>query len=446
MVMAFRTRTYCSPYGATQTPGGGGGGGGGTPSGPVITVQPSNQSVDENNTFAFSVTATGVAPLSYAWCEWTDAGPIQIPGGTATSWGGTATAALNGKRYRVQVTDANGKWVWSNVVTLTVNSTNPYTVPVFTTQPPAAPQFTVLTQGTLYAAASGNPTPTLAWQEYVANQWQTIVSGLGGSAGGPGSWGNFSGENTSTLVLGTGNTLKLVDNGRTFRCYASNSMGTAASTSSVIAVNQGSQNENLCQIGCAQLTFSSVQCKIQTDVSTTGLTQYRPGSVTSCSTDNGYAYESFGAMSYDSNFSTGSKARVETVWGQPSQNGDSVFTMGVFLGFSAHTFVGAPNLKIVWGANAVMDGKTAGGALNQSVLQLQIYNNGALVSTQTWTGASTLNALAGQTTSIALPSGFNMIGGTSTQLSWTLFNRADKSQSSDQFSSVTINEIYIEGT
>jgi hypothetical protein len=93
-----------------------------------------------------------------------------------------------------------------------------------------------------------------------------------------------------------------------------------------------------------------------------------------------------------------------------------------------------------------MDGKTAGGALNQSVLQLQIYNNGALVSTQTWTGASTLNALAGQTTSIALPSGFNMIGGTSTQLSWTLFNRADKSQSSDQFSSVTINEIYIEGT
>ena len=435
MVMTMRTRTLCSPFGATQAPGGGGGGGGGSPAGPVITGQPSNTTVNENANFSFTVTATGVAPLAYQWCYWTDSGPITLPGGTSTSWSGVGTIDLDGKKYRVLVTDANGKWVWSNIVTLAVSSTNPAAAPTFTTQPTNI-SVSESSTGTLYAVASGNPTPTLAWQEKIGSNWTSIVSGIA-------PWSNFSGETTSTLTLGTGGTLKLSDSGRIFRCHAANNQGTANSNQVTLTVNQGSSNIVLCQIGAASMTLQAQ--RPQVTVLTTGLTQYRPSGVSPCSTDIGFAYESFSAVSWDANFSTGSMARVETLWGYPSQNGDSLFLMGSFYNLGAKTFTGIPNLQLVFGNVSVQDGKTAAGAVNQSILQLQVYNSGSLVTTKTWTGAAAINALSGQTVSVPMPNNWAMAGGNSTQLSWALYSRADKSQQSDHFNFVTINELYVEG-
>lgn len=441
MVMSIRPRTYCSPFGATQPPGGGGGGGGGSPAGPVITSQPADTAVDSGVTYAFYVTATGVAPLSYNWGNWTDSGFIQLPGGTSTSWSGTATDADNGRKFRVLITDANGKWVMSNIATLTVNSTTPASAPSFTATGGVQPSnvtVTELSTATLYAVAVGNPTPTHAWQEYRGGTWQSIVPGIS-------PWSNFAGADTHTLTMGTGNTLTLADSGRQFRCHASNNQGTADSTTATLTVQQSASNVNMCQPGLATMQMTTYAPQV--DVIVSGLTQYRPTTVTASSTDNGYSYESFSAVSWDGSSATGSMARVETLWGYPSGNGDSVFSMGTFYGITGHTFTGIPNLKVVFGGVSVQDGKTTGGALNQSILQLQIYDSSLPggVATVTWTGAAAINALGSTTYTRAMPNNWAMTGSTTTQLVWTLYSRADKSTTSDHFNYVTINEIYFEG-
>jgi hypothetical protein len=89
-----------------------------TPSAPMITTQPSNQTVTTGQAATFSVVATGTAPLNYQWQK----GSTPIAGATAASYTSAATTASdNGTAFRVVVSNAAGS-ATSNAATLTVNS------------------------------------------------------------------------------------------------------------------------------------------------------------------------------------------------------------------------------------------------------------------------------------------------------------------------------------
>lgn len=91
---------------------------------PVITVQPTNQSVSEGGSAVFSVTATvDEGAISYQWQVNTGGGWSDIGGATSSSYNTGATSlSQDGYLYRVVVTaDMSGVGVTSNSVTLTVS-------------------------------------------------------------------------------------------------------------------------------------------------------------------------------------------------------------------------------------------------------------------------------------------------------------------------------------
>jgi len=85
---------------------------------PVITQQPSNQTVTVGQTATFSVAATGTLPLTYQWQK----GTTAIAGATSASYTTPATtSADNGSQFKVVVSNVLGN-APSNTVTLTVNA------------------------------------------------------------------------------------------------------------------------------------------------------------------------------------------------------------------------------------------------------------------------------------------------------------------------------------
>src|SRR5271155_2467553 len=98
------------------------------PAVPLITQQPSNQTVNAGQTASFSVMAVGVAPLTYQWQK--DMTPIS--GATSASYTTLpTTTADNGSQYRVVVSNANGN-ATSNAATLTVSTATAATIDVLT--------------------------------------------------------------------------------------------------------------------------------------------------------------------------------------------------------------------------------------------------------------------------------------------------------------------------
>ncbi|MGA8149280.1 MAG: LamG-like jellyroll fold domain-containing protein, partial [Gallionellaceae bacterium] len=94
-------------------------GGGGkcfTPVAPVVTMQPTNQTVVEGQTATFSVNATGTRPLNYQWMLNT----TNLAGATNASLILTNVQLTNAGNYTVTVTNAYGSVTSSNAL-LTVN-------------------------------------------------------------------------------------------------------------------------------------------------------------------------------------------------------------------------------------------------------------------------------------------------------------------------------------
>lgn len=100
----------------------------GTPTGgtvvyaPVITANPTSQTVTEGEAAEFSVTATG-DNLSYQWQQSTDNGQswTNIDGATGASYATeVSTASMNGYQYRCVASNSAGS-VTSSAATLTVN-------------------------------------------------------------------------------------------------------------------------------------------------------------------------------------------------------------------------------------------------------------------------------------------------------------------------------------
>lgn len=142
---------------AAATGGGGGGGGGGIGGGggggtiataPIITTQPTSQSVIEGTAVSFLVNAAGTAPISYQWQR----NGSALTGATLNTYAIPNVKAENAGAYAVVVSNTAGSTT-SSIAALTVNAL--LTPPAITTQPVAqtgpiggSATFTVVATGT----------------------------------------------------------------------------------------------------------------------------------------------------------------------------------------------------------------------------------------------------------------------------------------------------------
>ena len=91
---------------------------------PSITANPSNQTVAAGQPFSFSASASGTPTPDVQWQTSSGGGGafIDIPGATVPTYGGTATTADNGHKFRAVFTNTAGS-ATSTAATLTVTST-----------------------------------------------------------------------------------------------------------------------------------------------------------------------------------------------------------------------------------------------------------------------------------------------------------------------------------
>ncbi len=146
---------------------------------PVITTNPANISVTAGQSAAFSVTASGTAPLSYQWCK--NAAPIG--GATASSYTTPATTTNDsGAAFNVIVTNAYGA-VTSSVAVLTVNP-----APTGGVSATGGTVTNYVENGTNFTAhVFTNTAPTNLQVTVGGNVAVLIVAGGGGGGGGGGS-------------------------------------------------------------------------------------------------------------------------------------------------------------------------------------------------------------------------------------------------------------------
>jgi hypothetical protein len=178
----------------------------GTSTVPVITTQPTSQSVTYNAWVTFTAAASGNPTPTKQWQVSTNGGSTWAN----TNFSFVASTSDNGYEYRAVFTNTAGS-ATTNTATLTVApETSPNWVPVITTQP-TSQSVTYDAVVMLIAAASGNPTPTAQWQ----------VSTNGGS-----TWANTS----VPFVAITS------DNGNEYRAVFTNAAGSATTNTATLTV------------------------------------------------------------------------------------------------------------------------------------------------------------------------------------------------------------------
>lgn len=202
---------------AVACSGSGGGGSHETPTAaPVFTTQPADQIVAAGQPATFTVAASGTPAPSCAWEKSTDGGNswASIGGASGATYSFTTAVGDDGAQFRATAANGVGTATTSRAATLTV-----HWAPVFTTQPashavtsPAAATFTV--------AVNANPTATL--------QWQSSPDGA--------TWTDLPGATSASHATGATRTR---DNGRQFRCVATNTVSSANSDPATLAVNAG---------------------------------------------------------------------------------------------------------------------------------------------------------------------------------------------------------------
>ena len=176
---------------------------------PSITTQPSNQTVTLGQTAAFTVTASGTAPLSYQWRKNT----TNISGATAASYTTPATSSAdNATKFDVVVSNSAGS-ITSAQATLTVNAAP--VAPTITTQP--VNQTVTAGQTATFSVAASGTAP-------LSYQWQ------------------MNGSNISAATAATYTTpvTAVANSGEQFRVVVSNSVGSIPSNTALLTVNPGS--------------------------------------------------------------------------------------------------------------------------------------------------------------------------------------------------------------
>ena len=179
---------------------------------PSITTQPANLTVNEGETAAFTIAASGSPLPSVQWWRSTNNGNTwgTLPGAISTTLSFTAQKADNNNRYRAVVSNTCGA-ATSLAAILTVEYG-----PVVTTHP----QTQTVNAGTLVtftAAADGNPAPTVQWQ----------LSTDDGSI-----WNDISGATSTSYSF----TTSAAQNGYQYRAVFTSSWGTATSEAATLTV------------------------------------------------------------------------------------------------------------------------------------------------------------------------------------------------------------------
>jgi len=176
------------------------------PVAPTITTQPASQTVTAGQTAAFTVVATGTAPLSYQWSR----SGATIAGATSSSYTtGATTSSDNGAQFTVVVGNTAGS-VTSSGAALTVSAAP--VAPTITTQP-ASQTVTAGQTATFTVVATGTAPLSYQW------------SRSGATIAGATSSSYTTGATTSS------------DNGAQFTVVISNTAGSVTSGAVTLTVN-----------------------------------------------------------------------------------------------------------------------------------------------------------------------------------------------------------------
>jgi endoglucanase len=172
-------------------------------SGPVITAQTWDQTVNAGSPVTFSVTASGTDPLAYQWRKNGD----NIAGANNSSYTINSAQASDAAGYYCWVSNAYGD-AWSGTAILTVGSGG--SAPTINTQPQNR-EVAVGGTATFTVAASGSPAPDYQWRHGTTNV----------------------GTNSSTLTLSN---VQTADAG-SYSVVVSNSHGNVTSSTATLTVN-----------------------------------------------------------------------------------------------------------------------------------------------------------------------------------------------------------------
>ena len=124
---------------------------------PTITTQPVSQTVTAGQTAAFTVAATGTAPLNYQWSK----NGARVSGATSSTYTTpTTTSSDNGAQFTVVVSNGAGS-ITSNAATLTVNAS--------TTTPQFGHVAIVVEENTNYSSVVG--TTAMPYLNSLMNQY-----------------------------------------------------------------------------------------------------------------------------------------------------------------------------------------------------------------------------------------------------------------------------------
>jgi hypothetical protein len=204
-------------------------------SAPVVTTNPTNQTVCSGSNATFTAAASPAATVQ--WQKSTDGGSTfnNIPGATSTTLTFMAAALDNNNQYRAVFTNLCGT-ATTTAATLTVN-----VAPAVTTQPTNQTVCAGAT-ATFTAAASGTPAPTVQWQ---------VASG--------GPFTDIPGETSTTLNVVT----VAADNGKQYRAVFTNSCGIVPSAPATLTVNTAPAvttnpaSQTICSGGTATFTAAA---------------------------------------------------------------------------------------------------------------------------------------------------------------------------------------------
>ena len=185
---------------------------------PVIRANPTNESVDENETATFSVVCIGTPQLSYQWSyrtsavgAWTNVTSEMSEDYNKATLNISADHTMHGYEFRCTATNSYGS-ATSAGATLTVMS-----VPAIVTQPSDQTVAENLV-ATFHVEASGTPPLEYQWQWKSQYQdWRNSTTG---------------GYNTDTLLV----TATTARNGYKYRCIVTNDYGSITSNEATLTV------------------------------------------------------------------------------------------------------------------------------------------------------------------------------------------------------------------
>jgi len=179
---------------------------------PVVTTNPSDQTVNAGNTATFTAAASGNPTPTVQWQVSTDGGTTfnDLSGETSTTLSFTANQSQNGYEYRA---------VFTNVVSTatTTAATLHVNTPSAIVTNPTDQTVNAGNTATFTAAASGYPAPTVQWQ----------VSTDGGA-----TFNDLSGATSTTLSFAAA----FSQNGNKYRAVFTNTSGSATTTAATLTV------------------------------------------------------------------------------------------------------------------------------------------------------------------------------------------------------------------